>query len=1554
MLFALNRIMLMRLRLLFVSLALLSPCIGAQPSLPNLPANEAFVSWLQSERGLGQSAFTRPQTLATGLNLAIARERELRALIEKDPAEFTSRTMSAANRQGIPPQILAHIEKRVQGRGFFGVYCAGLPKAPDDPSGASPLHGGYGYEVHMNGTNYKAFVYGRWRNQLTVYDAAIDGVALGDAIALGDSPTPAEQAAARQSVTSASPTTTGPNTLLYMITQFADQTSDPIDEGTASAQMTVVSNFWRNCSYNLVYLKGIVHSTQVCDFVHIRLPKGATNYVSNFAGLLSDARAAASAQGFNYASYNLDVVVSSDSGFSYAGYSYIGSQGSHWVTPYTTLRTAGHELGHNLGLYHADYWRTDSTQPLGKDSNPGGYVADSFDGEWVEYGHYFSVMSAQYGGEWDDDTKPIYNVAEKVQLGWLSGSQMQYVSNSGTYRLYRLDARTTVGVPRGLRIEVPATDYTNLGRRYWLAYRYAPWSTAQNWYQNGVEVDACQTSYGSDGSIELDMTPYSDDQSSPFYDANSPPGGWWTIDNSDKVDGALIVGRTFDDVPAGIHITPIATGNNGPGEEFIDVRINLGSFAGDRAPAISSFTASANQVDVGQPVTFNITATDPDGDTLAYSWDFDEVQVWTASGLNSSNAVKTWSSPGQYRVQVTVSDMKGGITTASQIITVSTPANTAGIWGRVVWGGQPVYGARISTTSGGQTWTDSDGAYVLTDLIPGSSYVVGCQAAGHTFTPQFSNPVSLASSNAYGADFYANEPLPGAGGATFSISGQVTDNGTGVSGVEVRGGGMLAVTDSSGNYQLSNCLNGTYTVQPRNGAWTFSPVNRSVSISGANSTGNNFARVEPYSITGAFTNIPAGSQSPAPMVYLSNGRSVQATKGGGGGNRYWIYTFSSVPAGQYSLSAELSGYSIVPRNFSNPLTINTSLSGLSFTGAVASVAGAISGRITQLGLPLAGVTIQANQGSITFGSAVSDSDGYYRIENVSNGAYTILPGRTGYSFTPGSLTASVPASGNNFNAAGPTGPPMISSIAASPSTVSSSSGTTLLSVSATGSGPLTYSWDAIAAQGPVSFSTNDAPGASSTTVTFQAAGAYTFRARVTDTNGLPATSNINVTVSAGPGLMVISPYQDQVAAGGQNIAFRADAWDQLGNPTSVSPAWFALGGGTINSSGVFSAVTAGGPYTISATAGGLSATSFVWITSGSTNQPPNIMSQPASQTVPVGSSASFAVSANGTPPFSYQWLYGGNPITAATSSAYTRTNVQRADGGNYSVQVTGPGGSILSSNALLTVRFAGSTAAITSSANPSLPSNGVVFAVVVSAVPPASGTPGGTAQFKIDSTNAGGPVILSGGIARYTNSTLTHGYHTVAAEYAGDANFTGTSNALSPVQLINTPPVAGPDAIQRYPTNGTKVSIVTLLSNDSDADHDPLSFLSFSPNSTNGGTIISNNSWLAYTPAVGFTNTDTFTYTIGDGFGGPVTGTVAVNVVVDIGASSNLTITVLSNGAYNVRGDGIPGRTYRLQYSDVPDGNWQPLPTSTADAFGMFFYVDTTGSPRRFYRSVYP
>ncbi|MGI8966457.1 MAG: LamG-like jellyroll fold domain-containing protein, partial [Limisphaerales bacterium] len=81
-----------------------------------------------------------------------------------------------------------------------------------------------------------------------------------------------------------------------------------------------------------------------------------------------------------------------------------------------------------------------------------------------------------------------------------------------------------------------------------------------------------------------------------------------------------------------------------------------------------------------------------------------------------------------------------------------------------------------------------------------------------------------------------------------------------------------------------------------------------------------------------------------------------------------------------------------------------------------------------------------------------------------------------------------------------------------------------------------------------------------------------------------------------------------------------------------------------------------------------------------------IISQPVSQTVTVGANATFSVTANGSSPLSYQWKFNEtNVIAGATYASLVLSNVQVAQAGTYSVQVTNALGSVLSSNAALTV-----------------------------------------------------------------------------------------------------------------------------------------------------------------------------------------------------------------------------------------------------------------------------
>jgi uncharacterized repeat protein (TIGR01451 family) len=83
--------------------------------------------------------------------------------------------------------------------------------------------------------------------------------------------------------------------------------------------------------------------------------------------------------------------------------------------------------------------------------------------------------------------------------------------------------------------------------------------------------------------------------------------------------------------------------------------------------------------------------------------------------------------------------------------------------------------------------------------------------------------------------------------------------------------------------------------------------------------------------------------------------------------------------------------------------------------------------------------------------------------------------------------------------------------------------------------------------------------------------------------------------------------------------------------------------------------------------------------------PPSISTQPTNQATLIGGSAVFNAVAIGSQPLSYQWTFNGTNLPGATKDSLVLTNVQMTDAGTYAVQITNSLGSILSSNAVLTV-----------------------------------------------------------------------------------------------------------------------------------------------------------------------------------------------------------------------------------------------------------------------------
>ena len=83
--------------------------------------------------------------------------------------------------------------------------------------------------------------------------------------------------------------------------------------------------------------------------------------------------------------------------------------------------------------------------------------------------------------------------------------------------------------------------------------------------------------------------------------------------------------------------------------------------------------------------------------------------------------------------------------------------------------------------------------------------------------------------------------------------------------------------------------------------------------------------------------------------------------------------------------------------------------------------------------------------------------------------------------------------------------------------------------------------------------------------------------------------------------------------------------------------------------------------------------------------PPAITNQPKNRTALLGEPVSFSVGVSGTAPLSFQWRFNASPIPGATGSTYLIASPAFANAGRYSVLVTNAFGTMLSSNAVLSI-----------------------------------------------------------------------------------------------------------------------------------------------------------------------------------------------------------------------------------------------------------------------------
>lgn len=524
--------------------------------------------------------------------------------------------------------------------------------------------------------------------------------------------------------------TLGNRSFLYIRAAFPDDPVDPQNEQECHDMLKATNDYIVQNSYGRCYLTYAVPPLVILPYPLAWYQRydddnGGGDYV-----VQNHARQIARNMGYDYNSYHMDAVRWNGGPGYYGGSASVGMRGMRMKESDAT--TFLHELGHNLGVWHANRWQTSPPSFIGPGNNH-------------EYGNKFDIMGVGAG------VTGHYTASFKNTLSWLPQEQFWNVTTSGMYRVHQFDASVADPSLRyALRIR------KDVEKDYWAEFRQLLTTntafmnglmmTWDRWGLSGIGGSGGSPLNGSNAGAQLlDMT----------------PGSFGNGVTDTRDDSGLYVGRTYSDPESNIHITPVAR-NTATTPPSMDVRVQVGDVAGNNAPTLSLST-SATVVPRSTPITFTATASDPDGDTLSYAWVFGD---GTYSTDNSPVQAKSWSVNGNYHVLCTASDMKGKRTTRSVVVRAGTPISIYNVSGTITGpDGLPLEGVYVAshpmsvTTSHTSsstfkgTWTDSNGSYTLTNLAPGS-YSITPNLYPLTFaTSGFSNPVSVSSAHVTNRNF---------------------------------------------------------------------------------------------------------------------------------------------------------------------------------------------------------------------------------------------------------------------------------------------------------------------------------------------------------------------------------------------------------------------------------------------------------------------------------------------------------------------------------------------------------------------------------------------------------------------------------------------------------------------------------------------------------------------------------------------------------------------------------------------------------------------------------
>jgi len=327
------------------------------------------------------------------------------------------------------------------------------------------------------------------------------------------------------------------------------------------------------------------------------------------------------------------------------------------------------------------------------------------------------------------------------------------------------------------------------------------------------------------------------------------------------------------------------------------------------------------------------------------------------------------------------------------------------------------------------------------------------------------------------------------------------------------------------------------------------------------------------------------------------------------------------------------------------------------------------------------------------------------------------------------------------------------------------------------------------------------PGASVTlNVTYSptVAGSNSGSITITSNDPLTPASTISLTGTATAAAVaptITTPPANQTVTAGQTATFAVVAagtaplsyqWQKNGaNIAGATGASYTTPVTTTADSGSTFAVV------VSNTAGTVSSAAAT-LTVSAAPVAPTIVTQPASQTVTAGQTATFTVVAAGTAPLSYQWQKNGVSVAGATSASYTTPVTATSDSGStFAVLVSNTAGTVTSAAATLTVNAAAVAPTITTPpANQTVTAGQTATFTVV-----AAGTAPLSYQWQKNGVNIAGATAASYTSLATTPADSGSTFRVVVTNTAG----TVTSNAAT--VTVNAAAVA--PTISTQPTNQT-------------------------------------------------------------------------------------------------------------------------------------------------------